>query len=495
VIVDRLWRYCSVLRDDGLSYPDYVEQLTYLLFLKMAHEQAEVAPQRSPIVPVEFGWTSLITREGEDLRRHYSATLSALGSRPGMLGVIFRHAENKIRDPAKLRLLIADLIDKRSWSALDVDVKGDAYEGLLEKNAQDTKSGAGQYFTPRPLVRAIVKCVQPQLGERVHDPACGTGGFLLAAHEYIRNTNPTITEVQDRHLRLEAISGTELVDAVTRLGSMNLLLHGVGPATAEEGAPPILTADALATAPVRGFDVVLSNPPFGMSGGTMIVTKRSERSRQGVTIVREDFHVSTSNKQLGFLQHIGAILNKSGRAAVVLPDNVLSGGGASAAVRRWLLNDFELHTLLRLPAGLFYASGVRANVLFFDRPTGERRIVPTTEKVWIYDLRVGMHFSLNSNPLRREDLDEFVSCYRVGNRARRTPTWSEHSNPDGRWRAYTYEEIASDKECSLDIRWLRTQDAEQGAESLNEMAGEIMRDLETVMGQVSALMAMRLGPK
>lgn len=227
-IVQKLWSYCSILRDDGLSYPDYVEQLTYLLFLKMAHEQAASEPSRGAIVPQGFDWPSLVSRSGSDLQVQYDEILQRLGTSDGMLGLIFRGAQNKIRDPAKLRLLIVDLIDRRNWSDLDIDVKGDAYEGLLERNAQDTKSGAGQYFTPRPVVDAVVECVQPRLGETVYDPACGTGGFLIAAFRYLLDHNPGLSHDEERHLRAASIRGTELVPAVTRLGAMNLLLHGIG---------------------------------------------------------------------------------------------------------------------------------------------------------------------------------------------------------------------------------------------------------------------------
>ena len=274
-IVQKLWSYCSILRDDGLSYPDYVEQLTYLLFLKMAHEAALSEPGRPAAVPVGLDWPSLVEKSGRDLHTHYGKILETLGSAHGMLGIIFRNAENKIRDPAKLRLLVVDLIDQRNWSALDIDVKGDAYEGLLERNAQDTKSGAGQYFTPRPLVDAIVECVMPQLGEVIYDPACGTGGFLIAAHRYISEHNRRMSPAKARHLRLAAIRGAELVGEVTRLAAMNLLLHGIGPLDGEE-EPPIATQDSLAVPPSRTYDVILTNPPFGKRSSVTLVTKRRD---------------------------------------------------------------------------------------------------------------------------------------------------------------------------------------------------------------------------
>ena len=228
-IVQKLWNYCNVLRDDGLSYGDYVEQLTLLLFLKMAHEQTQPPLRQASVVPEGFDWPSLMSKDGDALETHYRHILEELGKKDGMLGIIFRKAQNKIQDPAKLKRLIADLIDREKWSMLDADVKGNAYEGLLEKNAQDTKGGAGQYFTPRPLIQAIVECVRPQPGETIGDPACGTAGFLLGAHQFIIDHNPNLDKDQKKHLKLHALRGVEIVDGVTRLAAMNLLLHGVGP--------------------------------------------------------------------------------------------------------------------------------------------------------------------------------------------------------------------------------------------------------------------------
>ncbi len=397
-IVQKLWSYCNVLRDDGLAYGDYVEQLTFLLFLKMAHERTQPPwNQRSP-VPEGYDWPSLLAKDGDALEAHYRHTLEALGRRPGMLGVIFRKAQNKIQDPAKLRRLVADLIDREEWSSLDADVKGDAYEGLLEKNAQDTKGGAGQYFTPRALIRAVVDVMQPAPGKRVCDPACGTGGFLLAAHDYIVRHHPSLTRAQKRQLELEALHGMEIVDGVSRLCAMNLILHGIGP-QGDEAPPPIETRDSLAAAPGEHYEVVLTNPPFGKKSSVLVVTEEGETGREGLTVTRDDFWATTSNKQLNFVQHVRSLLTMQGRAAIVVPDNVLFEGGAGEAIRRRLLHDCEVHTLLRLPTGIFYAQGVKANVLFFDRkPASE---TPWTRKVWIYDLRTNQHFTLKTKPLQR----------------------------------------------------------------------------------------------
>ncbi|WP_315757892.1 MULTISPECIES: class I SAM-dependent DNA methyltransferase [unclassified Bradyrhizobium] len=485
-IVQKLWSYCSILRDDGLSYPDYIEQLTYLLFLKMAQELAESDPLRSPIVPVGFDWPSLVARGGTELHAQYDQILHRLDASEGTLGIIFRGAQNKIRDPAKLRLLIVDLIDRRNWSALNIDVKGDAYEGLLEKNAQDTKSGAGQYFTPRPVVDAVVECVQPMLGETICDPACGTGGFLIAAFKYLVEHNPDISPSQEKHLRSSAIRGTELVPAVTRLAAMNLLLHGIG--SAETGCePPIRTGDSLAERPHCLYDVILTNPPFGKRSSVNVVTKQKDNESDDLEVVRDDFWVSSSNKELNFLQHVANTLEVGGRAAIVVPEGVLSAAGPGEVIRRKLLEYFDVHTLLRLPTGIFYAQGVNANVLFFDRVEGE---LPPDRKLWIYDLRTAMRFTLASNPLERSDLEEFVSCFRPGDRHNRLPTWSPEA-PLGRWRAYDVSSLLKQDKAALDISWIVERGRTQvvGPEALDELTGQIIKDLTSALQQMAELTA------
>jgi type I restriction enzyme M protein len=365
-IVQKLWNYCNVLRDDGLSYGDYVEQLTNLLFLKMADEQSKPPLNRLSPVPAGYDWPSLLERDGAELETHYLHVLEQLGNEPGMLGIIFRKARNHVQDPAKLRRLIADLIDREQWIALDADVKGAAYEGLLEKNAQDTKGGAGQYFTPRPLIQAIVDVMRPASGETICDPACGTGGFLLAAYDYV-SRNCQLDPDQKAHLKLHALHGVEIVDAVTRLCAMNLLLHGVGPSI-ESTDPPVITGDSLSAGPGNDrFDLVLTNPPFSRKSSVLIVNDDGGQEREALTIVRDDFWATTSNKQLNFVQHVNSLLATNGRAAVVVPDNVLFEGGAGETIRRQLLKSCDVHTLLRLPTGIFYAQGVKANVLFFDK--------------------------------------------------------------------------------------------------------------------------------
>ena len=482
-IVQKLWSYCNVLRDDGLSYQDYLEQLTFLLFLKMADERAQLTGDPQPI-PSGYRWEDLAApqMEGVELEQHYRETLHELGQQGGMLGLIFEKAQNKIQDPAKLRQLVVELIGKENWSAMSADVKGDAYEGLLERNAQDTKSGAGQYFTPRALIEAIADCVRPQPGEVVADPACGTGGFLLAAHEYVKN-HFELDRDQKHYLRFEAVRGVELVPNVARLCAMNLFLHGIGPDGTDDHAPPIRTDDALRDEPGSHADVVVTNPPFGKKSSITIVNEEGDTDRQTLTYNRPDFWTTTSNKQLNFVQHVKSLLKVHGRAAVVVPDNVLFEGGAGEAVRRNLLKECDVHTLLRLPTGIFYAQGVKANVLFFDRRPGADK--PWTRTVWVYDLRTNRHFTLKTKRMMRADLDEFVACYRPADRHNREATWSE-ATPDGRWRPYTYEEIIARDKVSLDVFWLRDESLEDSA-SLPEphlLAQEIADDLRSALAQI-----------
>ena len=477
-IVQKLWNYCNVLRDDGMSYGDYVEQLTYLLFLKMADERTKPPYSQPSGIPVKYSWPSLLKKDGDELFDHYRHLLEELGKEKGLLGLIFTKAQNKFQDPAKLRRLIVDLIDKENWSIMSADVKGDAYEGLLEKNAQDTKTGAGQYFTPRPLIQAIVDVIHPKPGETICDPACGTGGFLLAAHDYLVKHNLNLTKDQKKQLKESTLRGCELVQGVARLCAMNLLLHGIGSQEYE----PIVVGDSLAADPGDRYDIVLTNPPFGKKSSTTIVGEEGQVSKERDIVERDDFWATTSNKQLNFVQHVKTLLKQNGRAAVVVPDNVLFEGGAGETIRRKLLHECDVHTLLRLPTGLFYAQGVKANVLFFDkRPGGESA---STQKLWIYDLRTNKHFTLKTDPLKREDLDEFVKCYNASNRHNRKPTWSE-KNPEGRWRAYDYDELAARDKASLDLFWLKDDSLEDSANlpDPDVIAQEIVDDLEAALEQ------------
>jgi type I restriction enzyme M protein len=475
-LVQRLWNYCHVLRDDGLSYGDYLEQLTYLLFLKMADEQTRPPFNGKRFIPEGLDWPSLLRLDGEELEAHYIHLLRELGKQPGMLGVVFRSAQNRIQDPAKLRRLIVDLIDRERWMTLDADVKGDAYEGLLQRNAEDLKSGAGQYFTPRPLIRGIVAVMRPEARMTICDPACGTGGFLLAAYEWITRNTKFLDPEQREHLHFEALRGWEIVENTARLCVMNLLLHGIG---AEDAPSPIELDDALRADPGDRFDMVLTNPPFGRKSSLLFVNAEGEAGREDLVVVRDDFWASTSNKQLNFLQHVKTLLKPGGRAAIVVPDNVLFEGGAGETVRRKLLHECDVHTLLRLPTGIFYAQGVKANVLFFDRkPAAES---PWTKELWIYDLRTNQHFTLKQNPLRGEHLDEFVAAFKPGKRHEREKSERMH--------CFTYDDLLQRDKVSLDITWLR-DDSLEDVDNLPPpvvIAQEIVEDLEAALAEFAAI--------
>ena len=476
-LVDKLWNYCHLLRDDGVSTIDYTEQLTYLLFLKMAHERATRSLNPEQIVPAECSWQILLDADGDDLERTYRDMLDTLSRQPGVLGVIFRKAQNKIQDAAKLKRLIVDFIDKENWSATGADIKGDAYEGLLQKGASDVKSGAGQYFTPRPLIEAMVDCVQPTIDDTVVDPACGTGGFLLAAYEHVARNADDLTQAQREHLRDGFVHGVELVDGTARLAAMNMILHGMGSPT---GDSPIDVRDALTADPGRRWSVCLANPPFGTKSSMRVVGDDGRESRETLEIVRDDFWVTTSNKQLNFVQHIKTILDINGRAAVVLPDNVLFEGGAGETLRKRLLKEFDVHTLLRLPTGIFYAGGVKANVLFFDkRPAGEK---PWTERLWVYDFRTNKHFTMKTNTLTRGHLDEFVDAYAPG-RPR-----SERQETE-RFKAFTYDELLAREKANLDIVWLKDDSIEDAADlpAPDVIAAQIVDELQAALAEIQAI--------
>ena len=476
-LVDKLWNFCNLLRDDGVSTIDYTEQLTYLLFLKMAHERETRPLNPETIVPADCSWQRLLDTDGDELEVTYRTILETLAKQSGTLGVIFRKAQNKIQDPAKLKRLIVDFIDKENWSATGVDIKGDAYEGLLAKGAEDIKSGAGQYFTPRALISAMVDCVQPTVADTVVDPACGTGGFLLAAYEYAARDAENLTPHEKEHLREGFVHGVELVDGTARLAAMNMLLHGM---TRADGPSPIDVKDALTADPGDRWSVVLANPPFGTKSATKMIGEDGKTTTSNLEIVRDDFWVTTANKQLNFVQHIKTILNINGRAGVVLPDNVLFEGGAGETLRKRLLKEFDVHTLVRLPTGIFYAGGVKANVLFFDkRPASD---TPWTEKLWVYDLRINQHFTMKQNPLRRKHLDEFVECYKPG-RPRGERVESE------RFMAFTYDELMARDKVNLDLVWLKDDSIEDVADlpAPEVLAREIMRELEVAVGEFAAI--------
>ena len=482
-IVSRVWSFCTTLRDDGVGYGDYLEQLTYLIFLKMADEYAKPPYNRNVGVPEKYGWNSLTARRGAELEAHYITLLRTLGQQSGMLGQIFTKAQNKITDPAKLYRLI-DMVDGANWVMLGADVKGDIYEDLLERNAADTKSGAGQYFTPRALIRAMVECVGPEPGKTIADPACGTGGFFLAAHDFLTNPeNRSLDRDQKLFLKHRAFHGNEIVAGTRRLCLMNMFLHGIGDVTGETAVSP---ADALISSPSQTFDYVFANPPFGKKSSMSFTNAEGEQETQDLTYNRQDFWATTSNKQLNFVQHIRTMLKTTGRAAVVVPDNVLFEGGAGETIRRKLLDTTDLHTILRLPTGIFYAQGVKANVIFFDnRPASPE---PQTARVWYYDYRTNVHHTLKQKPMTYDHLRDFVKCYNPQNRHLREATWSE-ATPDGRWRVYSREELLRRDKASLDVFWLKDASMTD-LDNLPEpevLAEEIMEHLRSALTSFEAV--------
>ncbi len=477
-IVSKVWSFCTTLRDDGVSYGDYLEQLTYLIFLKMADEYSKPPYNRNVGIPEAYDWQTLKSKKGADLETHYLTVLRELGSKKGMLGQIFTKAQNKIQDPAKLYRLIC-MVDETEWVVMEADIKGDIYENLLEKNAEDTKSGAGQYFTPRALIKAMVECIRPEPGKTIADPACGTGGFFLAAYDFIINSNNAqIDKSQKAFLKRETFYGNEIVANTRRLCLMNMFLHNIGEI---DGDTPVSPNDALIADSGQRFDYVLANPPFGKKSSMSFTNDEGEQERDDLTYNRQDFWATTSNKQLNFVQHIRTMLKTTGRAAVVVPDNVLFEGGAGEIIRRKLLENTDLHTILRLPTGIFYANGVKANVLFFDN----REASPShwSKEVWYYDYRTNIHHTLKKQPMRFSDLQDFIQCYNPQNRHVRKESWDPETNPEGRWRKYTYEELIVRDKTSLDIFWLKDKSLTD-LDNLPDpeiLASEIIENLEAAL--------------
>lgn len=439
-IIAKIWSFCDTLRDDGVSYGDYLEQITYLLFLKMADEDSKIK------IPDDCDWQSLWNTEISQLINTYSNNLKILADAGGMLSKIFNSAQNKIHDQYKLRKLI-ELINEENWISESVDVKGEIYESLLQKNAES--SGAGQYFTPRPVIQAMVSCIQPKPMETIADPSCGTGGFFLGALDFINNKYKLKKEEED-FLKFNTFSGWEIVPSTARLCLMNLFLHGVGDL---KTTPEIEVTDSLKESPKTKVNIVLANPPFGKSSSD-IITNDDKKSKLPGYHYRNDIWTTTSNKQLAFLQHIISMLEENGRAAVVLPDNVLFEGGAGELIRKKLLEELNLHTILRLPTGIFYAQGVKANVLFFDKKRHSKK--QGTDSIWFYDYRTNIHHTPKKNPLNFESLKDFVECYITENTKKRVESWSEE-NPNGRWRKYSYSEIALRDKTNLDITWIEDE--------------------------------------
>ena len=479
-IVQKVWNFCTTLRDDGVGYGDYLEQITYLIFLKMADEYSRPPYNRNVGVPEIHSWPRLRALTGAALEAHYLTTLRELGRQPGMLGQIFTKSQNKIQDPAKLARLVG-MIDEENWVMLGADVKGDIYEGLLERNAEDTKSGAGQYFTPRALIRAMVDCVAPEPSKTIADPACGTGGFILAAYDYL--SRQKLDRAQKQFLKQSTFFGNEIVANTRRLCLMNMFLHNIGEI---DGQSLVSPADALIAPAPDTYDYILANPPFGKKS-SMTFTNDEGEAEGDLTYNRQDFWASTSNKQLNFVQHIRTMLKTTGRAAVVVPDNVLFEGGAGETIRRKLLEMTDLHTVLRLPTGIFYAQGVKANVIFFDNRVASKQ--PQTREVWFYDYRTNIHHTLKKKPLRADDLAEFVRCYNPANRHDRKPTWTDTA-PEGRWRKFTRDELLARDKASLDVFWLKDKsltDLDNLPEP-DDLAEEIIENIEAGLASLRAVL-------
>ena len=440
---------CSPLRDDGVSYGDYLEQLTYLIFLKMSDEYSRPPYKKDTGIPKGCTWSDMNTLKGAELEEQYKNTLETLATKGGILGQIFSQASTKISNAAILYRIV-QMIDKEKWVSMSSDVKGEIYEGLLQKNAEDIKSGAGQYFTPRPLIRAMVECLRPEPMKTIADPCCGSGGFFLAAQEFLANPkNYTLDRAQKAFLKNETFYGNELVKTTFKMALMNLYLHNIGDIY---GNVPVTQGDSLLTDPGWRVDYVLTNPPFGKKSSITMTNEEGEEEQEDLVYNRQDFWTTSSNKQLNFVQHINTILKATGKAAVVVPDNVLFEGGAGETVRQKLLQTTDLHTILRLPTGIFYKPGVKANVIFFDKkPASPAR---QTKEVWIYDFRTNIHFTLKQNPMSDADLRDFVSCYNPVNRHKRRETYSA-KNPDGRWRKFSVDEILKRDKMSLDIFWIK----------------------------------------
>lgn len=455
-LTKKVWTLATTLAGQGIGFTDYITQLTYLLFLKMDEENVETFGEKSAI-PEGYRWNDLIALEGLDLTKQYEDTLKKLSEEENLIGTIFTKAQNKIDKPVYLKKVIS-LINENQWLLMDGDVKGAIYESILEKNGQDKKSGAGQYFTPRSLIQTMVDVTHPKITETVCDPACGTGGFLLAAYDYMKEQSQD--KDKRNFLKDKVLHGFDNTALVVTLASMNLYLHGIG-----TDRSPVVCQDSLEKVPDTLVDVILANPPFGT------------RPAGSVDINRPDFYVETKNNQLNFLQHIMVMLKNGGRAAVVLPDNVLFEGNAGEIIRKELLKNFNLHTILRLPTGIFYAQGVKANVLFFSKGT-------STQDIWFFDYRTDIKHTLATNPMQRQHLNEFVECYQADNRANRKETYDAVNNPNGRWRKYSVNEILQRDKTSLDISWIK-----QGGDEENKSLAELMQEIKTKSDNINKAVA------
>ena len=476
-IISKVWGMCSPLRDDGVSYGDYLEQLTYLIFLKMSYEYSLPPYKKESGIPKGFAWNDMNTLTGSSLEEQYKRTLEKLGEQKGILGKIFQGAINKINN-ASILYRIVQMIDREKWVSMSSDVKGEIYEGLLQKNAEDIKSGAGQYFTPRALIKAMVKCIRPEPLKTIADPCCGSGGFFLAAQAFIAEEyKNTLNREEKEFLKNKTFFGNEIVTSTFKLCLMNLYLHNIGDIY---GNVPVAQGDSLLTDPNYRVDYVLTNPPFGKKSSLTFTNEEGEQEEEDLVYNRQDFWTTSSNKQLNFVQHINTILKNTGKAAVVVPDNVLFEGGAGEIIRKKLLQTTDFHTILRLPTGIFYKPGVKANVIFFDkRPASSET---QTKAVWIYDFRTNIHFTLKQNPMKESDLDDFVKCYNPQNRFSRNETYSEN-NPEGRWRKFDISEILERDKTSLDIFWIKDKSLADldNLPPSSEIAQDIIENIQSAL--------------
>lgn len=484
-IISKIWGMCNPLRDDGLSYGDYLEQLTYLIFLKMSDEYAKPPYKKESGIPAGYTWQDMNTLTGSELEEQYKKTLEKLGEQGGILGQIFQGAINKVSNAAILYRIV-QMIDREKWVSMSSDVKGEIYEGLLQKNAEDVKSGAGQYFTPRALIQAMVACIRPEPMKTIADPCCGSGGFFLAAQAFLADPeNYTLDREQKEFLKNGTFYGNELVASTFKLCLMNLYLHNIGDIY---GSVPVAHGDSLLTDPGYRVDYVLTNPPFGKKSSLTFTNEEGEQEEEDLVYNRQDFWTTSSNKQLNFVQHINTILKATGKAAVVVPDNVLFEGGAGEIVRKKLLATCDLHTILRLPTGIFYKPGVKANVIFFDKRPASAET--QTKAVWIYDFRTNVHFTLKQHPMQYSDLLDFIACYHPEKRYERTETWSE-DNPDGRWRKFDIADILARDKTSLDIFWIKDKSLADldNLPSPDVLADDIIENLQSALESFQELKA------
>ena len=454
-LLAKVWNIANVLSAAGVGFTDYITQLTYILFLKMDDEKETMG--LPSYLPVGCKWKDLSTLSGTDLVEKYEEILKELSQCDGLIGTIFTKATNKIYRPVMLKKVL-DMVAEDTWYMREGDLKGAIYEKILEKNGQDKKSGAGQYFTPRALISAIVDVIDPKITETVGDPCCGTAGFLLAAYEHMRTQSHDVEK--QRFLKNNALFGADNTDLVVTLASMNLYLHDIG-----VNKSPIVYQDSLIDTSDHMFQVVITNPPFGTR----------PQGSVDVSANRPEF-IKTSDNQVNFLQHIMSIVKTGGRVGVVMPDSVLTDGGSTAKVREKLLKNYNLHTILRLPTGIFYANGVKTNVLFFKK--GE-----PTRDIWVYDYRTGIKHTQVTNPMTRADLQEFVDCYSSGHMKDRRETYNAETNPNGRWRRFFEAEVKSRED--LNFKWLDF--TEEDDRSVSDILDEMQEEADGINAAVARL--------